>query len=103
MSDPIAYLAVVEAKKAIYNHLVKQCNGQSNRSFPIRPPDQTDEEYEPKLKAWLYEKARLVFASSSCQACACRHSLCTAFLRTYLHAEKRLCRILIPEQLALTL
>jgi hypothetical protein len=50
--------AAVEAKKAMYNHLVIQCNGQINRPFPVMSKDQSVEEYEPKLKAWLHEKAR---------------------------------------------
>ncbi|DBA97937.1 TPA: hypothetical protein ACH3X3_012783 [Trebouxia sp. C0006] len=51
------FSSAVEAKKAMYSHLVNQCNGQTNRSFPCKSADQPVEAYESELKAWLHEKA----------------------------------------------
>lgn len=51
------FSSAVEAKKAMYSHLVNQCNGQTNRPFPSMSADQSVEAYESELKAWLHEKA----------------------------------------------
>ena len=53
-------VTAAEVKQAVLAFLVRDCGGQFKRTFPIRASDLSDDEYNPRLKQWLYEKARSV-------------------------------------------